>query len=466
VLTAGREQRVDVRPGRYTLLARAWGTDPVSMVMNTIIGTGCVTDAIADGETKSVTVELHPVVGEGLCGDRVVSPDEQCDDGATSPGDGCDAACRTEPFTVNTTTPMAQTLPDAAWLEGGRLAVAFDQTSPTRDIAVVMRGPDAELITSPGALAVEGLISGMGVQTEPAVGAGGGRVAVVLRTGFVGPDPMGDVQLQMFDADRNPRGMITALYSGSAGAQTEPDVATNGDGGSLVVWTDDTSATGLRGRFVPASGTPAGGDAFVVGTGATGASDASVAATAAGFTVVFTSGGDVFAQRFDATGGPVDAMAVRVVEGADATGTQDQPAAAALPDGRVLVAWRDSVIDGGGTGIRGRVLGADGAHAGMAFAINSSAGGDQAAPSCAAAAGRFACAWTSGGEVRARLLLGDGAPALNREPTPSTDDFVVATGAVTEPAAAANGGSAKWIVVWQEMGADPGDVRARVLPLP
>ncbi|MCS6800023.1 MAG: hypothetical protein NZ898_16155, partial [Myxococcota bacterium] len=462
---AGREERIDVRPGRYALLARAWGTDPVSMRMRVVIGTGCATEDIADGETRAVVIRLVPVFGEGVCGDRVLSPDEQCDDGGTAPGDGCDAGCRTEPFTVNTTTPMMQSLPDAAWADGGRLWIAFDQPT-TRDIALVARGPHGELVTSPTALSVEGYVTVPGVQTDAAVSVAGGRVAVALRTGFVSTDPMGDVQLQLFDLDRTPLGALVRVQSASDGAQSDPDVATRDDGSSLVVWTDSTSPTGLKARLVSASGAPAGSDAVVVGQGATLASTPAVVATPTGFALAFAAGGDVFVQRLDPMGMPADDTARRVVEGADGAGTQDQPTIAAHPDGRLLVAWRDSDADADGTAVRARLFAADGMPVGMPFVLATTTAGDQSRPACTFAASRYLCAWVSGGEIRARLLQPDGSPALNRERPPGTGDFAVATGAVSEPAVAANGSGSRAVVVWQDAGGEDGDIRARLFPLP
>ena len=52
---------------------------------NTIPGDGC--DALCQEEDEG---------GEGFCGDGMLDPEEQCDDGNTIPGDGCDTLCQEE----------------------------------------------------------------------------------------------------------------------------------------------------------------------------------------------------------------------------------------------------------------------------------------------------------------------------------------------------------------------------------
>jgi hypothetical protein len=104
--------------------------------------------------------------------------------------------------------------------------------------------------------------------------------------------------------------------------------------------------------------------------------------------------------------------------------------------------------------------------AGMPFVVNSTTAGPQAEPTVAAGFDRFLVAWTSGGQIRARVLDRSGAPALNRERPPTSDDFLVASGSVLSPVAAA-GGSNLAIVVYQDNAMDiGGDIRVRRYPLP
>ncbi len=118
-----------VPPGRWVILVRGWGTDEVSGRTDFMIATGCATDEVANGGTKNVEIELIQNFGAGVCGDSILSPDEQCDDGNMAAGDGCDASCRTEPFLVSRTAGMAaaaEITPASGWTEGARLAVVYD----------------------------------------------------------------------------------------------------------------------------------------------------------------------------------------------------------------------------------------------------------------------------------------------------------------------------------------------------
>ncbi len=147
-------------------------------------------------------------------------------------------------------------------------------------------------------------------------------------------------------------------------------------------------------------------------------------------------------------------------EGADASGTQDQPAVAALPGGEAIVVFHDDT-----RGVRARVFDASGAPTGGVIDIAPSGAGD---PSAGAGRDRFAVVWTELGTIRARMIAVDGTYALNREAPPSTDDFVVASGMVTVPSVAAGGTTDRpaFIATWQETSGDGGDIRGRLFALP
>ncbi len=461
---------VQLNPGTYSVLVRGWGTDVVSGVPNTIIASGCAGGVeIAAGETREINIDLIQIFGEGVCGDGILSPDEQCDDNNTTSGDGCSDTCRTEPFQVARPASGAagEQLPAAAWTPGQRAAVVYDSNDASREVKIMLFGPDGQPITTPTALGFDGPADTIaGVQTSPTVSMGGGRIATAWADFRGGADPS-DVYVRFFDMDRNPQGATALATDASTSAQAAPSIATRSDGSTLVAFEDATSATGLSGAFFAAGATtPAGAD-FAIGEGTTGATAPAAVALPDGFLVAFTASGDVFLQRFDATGSPVDASAQPVLD--DAGGTQDQPATASLPDGRTVVAWRDSTGDGAGTAIRARVFGADGVAVGPAVVVNSTTGGDQSAPAAAAGAERFAVAFQSGSEIRCTMLNADGVPALNREADPSPGDFPVASGAVSEVAAAAGGPAAEPLlfIVWKDTAMDAvGDIRGRLFPLP
>ncbi len=210
------------------------------------------------------------------------------------------------------------------------------------------------------------------------------------------------------------------------------------------------SATGLTGSIVAGDATTPG-TPFPVGTGQTGATSPSVAASTAGFVVAFAAGGSVHYQRYGADGAAVDAMAVMVGSGAE-------PAAASLSDGRTAIAWTN------GLGVQAQVYDATMTAAGDVLDV-----GAGSAPTLAASRDRFGVAWVDGSGIVARMISPDGAFALNRDAPPTTDAFQVATGTVSDPAAAAGGTASAplWFVAWQDGNADPaGDIQGRLFPLP
>jgi hypothetical protein len=119
-----------------------------------------------------------------------------------------------------------------------------------------------------------------------------------------------------------------------------PQVASTGDGW-VVVW---TSGTGIKLRAINADGTPSGTELTVDESGA-GAEGARVAALPDGrFAVVWSAGGDVFVQRYDAKGQPISGDQARPVNDVVTAGEQTQPAIAATPaaGGSYVVAWLDA----------------------------------------------------------------------------------------------------------------------------
>lgn len=453
---------VQVPGGEYTVLVRGKGTDPVTMIPNTFIATGCARVAIGAGETQEIRITLIPIVGEGVCGDGTLSPDEQCEDGNTTDGDGCSSACRTEPFVVST-APMGLTGPTVAGAPAQRWSLAYSTTE--RRTLVRLLEPTGATITSPSALMTDALLdgivgglSGTYIFADTAV-ASSGRIGTAVTQFFSGA---AHVRVAFFDQNRTPEAdSILVRGDLAAAAQPESSVAFAGDGAFLVVFEDSTSPSGLSGQiFAAGSRTPIAPDPFVVGSGATLASDAVAAGASDHFVVAFAAGGDVFVQRFGTDGTARDAAGVSVL--ADAAGMQGEPAVAALPDGRALVAWRDTEGDGAGSAVRARAFDAVGAPAGDAFVLNTTTAGDQGAPSIAAAGETFLALFSSGGGVRGRVVAANGTPLPNRDRPPTTADFEVAA-AGTEPVAAAGGpGGATFMTAW----ANGGNVHARLFTFP
>jgi hypothetical protein len=454
-------QEVSVPPGDYVAYVRGKGTDPVSGVRNTVIAQGCVAiDTLASNESRGVALTVRPVTSEGDCSDAILSPDEQC----TTPGMGdCNATCQTTSFQLNTTTDGAQETPRVAGRGANRLITTFG--SERVDVLARILGPDGRALTSPALLTMDrninealtdsgfGRVPGVPVTAMPAV-ASNGRFAIAMtsvpRTGEF------DVRIGFFDMGMIAEGDVVAPTM-DTGRQDAATGAFAADGTYLAAWVDGTAGGVAVRAFASGSRTPSGSGATTIGSGGTAPA---VAGLATGFAVAYESASRVMIQRVDGSGAAMGA-AIAAAEGG---GDQSQPSIAPLSSGGFVVVFRDSSIDGNGTGIRGRVFDASGTG-GTAFQVNSSAAGDQSAPWVAAHEDRIAVAFETGGAIHARFFSVNGDAALNREPMQSFDEFEIAP-AGTEPTVAAvgSGTSAMWFFAYRTLTDGLGDVFGRRIP--
>jgi hypothetical protein len=151
---------------------------------------------------------------------------------------------------------------------------------------------------------------------------------------------------------------------------------------------------------------------------------------------------------------------------------QRQPAATAVGDGQVLVAWADGnreYRDNDGTGIRGRWVGSDGSRD-EEQQLNAATQGDQVRPSLAAGEGYAVSTWIDAGSglLRGRYIDGRGRPLLLPFQPGTTRDFVLARSGVAGRAALAAAHDHAYFV-WLEgsCGEDGGSrLVLRALPAP
>ena len=435
---AGTE--LDVIEGEYVVLVRGKGTDPVTGVRDTFIATGCATATIAAGETREVPIRLERIQGMGVCGDGVLSPDEQCDDTNATAGDGCSATCRTEPFVINTTVAGAQNHPSIGGAAGQRWIATYDSDNTTSLVRLLE--PTAATITTPSALTndadIKDVFSGLSalqLLADVAVTTSG-RVGVA----FIDFRATGGVRVGFTNRDRLPEGAPALAAMGTG--KTNPQIAFAGDGSAMVVFEDTASATGLSGNvFAAGSATPISATPFAVGQGATGGARPQIAGASDHFVVAFAAGGSVLVQRYGTDGAARDAAAMSV-------GNGNQAAVGALADGRALVAWAE------GGAVRSRAFAADGTPRAP---FDVSAAG--AAPSIASGTASFAVAFTSGGGVRARYFSSDGAALPNRDIPPADAAFEVAPAG--SEVVLSSGGASVFMAVWIE----GTDVHGRLFPL-
>jgi len=245
----------------------------------------------------------------------------------------------------------------------------------------------------------------------------------------------------------------------TTGHQALPAVAAASGHGFVVVWESagqDGSGDGIFGQRYDDTGTKVGGE-FGVNSYTTSAQrDPALAMDPSGsFVVVWNSAGtgnyDIQGQRFDAAGAKVGAeFSVNTYT----TGTQSQPAIAAVPTGFVVV-WTSGGQDGSGNGVRGRRLDGTAAPLGPEFAVNTYTTGDQYAPAVATdRGGDFIVMWTSVGQDGSES--GAFGQRFNRAGERAGPEFQVnsyTTGDQLAPAVAFER-SGGFVALWTSMGQD------------
>lgn len=243
--------------------------------------------------------------------------------------------------------PRAQSQPQAAMLGGKYYVVFQDADSPgSSGIDIHLRALNGLFQSEQPAtpLYINGDANGeANIQTAPSIAASADRLLVVWQDDGQGtivgrtltpPSTLGN-QNQLSTGNGNARPRVVAT-----------------DKGWVTVWTSDT---GIKLRAVNADGTPSGSE-IPVNEGGGGASGAQVASLPDGrFAVVWSKGGDIFFQRFDARAVPVPGDQAEPLNDIVRDGDQTQPAIAATSaaGGAFVVAWHD----GSSGRIRARFLG-------------------------------------------------------------------------------------------------------------
>jgi cysteine-rich repeat protein len=414
-----------VPSGTLVVLVRGRGLDVVSERRDTIVASACAVAAVEDGETVSVRLDLRPVASEGVCGDRVVSQDEQCDDGNTRDADGCSAACRTEVASVSAAGSVGTT--SLAGVPGAGAAFLFDVGRAASRVAFLdemgaSMGPDRALDPLLGVAP--------SLRLDPAAAAVGPSSLAIAVTEFVGAES--SIRLGRFTVAGRRQGDSAVVAGPDA---SDPGLAYASDGTLLLAMLDGGAARALRFEAGSTSADPP----IALGAGLPAPpSEVVVAGAADHFVVAFVAAGDAFAQRVNADGTLRDVTALPVLALAD--GTQSEVAVAARDDGTALVTFTDDGPDGDGDGtsVRGAVLSSEGAF-GRAEVLVGETTGDQRASAVLPTPDGFFVAYRSGAGVRARYVGAGLDEAFNRESPPTLDDFEVAAEAEAGPALGAGG---------------------------
>ncbi len=251
----------------------------------------------------------------------------------------------------------------------------------------------------------------LGAQFEPAVTGLTGGGFVVVWTDQNGTDGSSwGVFTQRYDSNGVALGVQTQVNTEFSGVQDEPSITALSDGGYLVTWTSQNSASagdgsgdGVFAQRFDAGGNALGGE-FQINTETSSSQNnpATAALAGGGFVVTWvsnTSGtagdGDssgIFAQRFDDTASPVGSefQINTIISGAQVT-----PVVAGLDDGSFVIAWTDqNALDGSSWGVYAQRFAADGTALDSQFRVNQTVSSSQHEPTITSLdSGGFVIAW-------------------------------------------------------------------------
>jgi len=293
-------------------------------------------------------------------------------------------------------------------------------------------------------------------QFDPAPAILGGSYYVAFEDGTSGPVT---IKIQSLDGTLVPKG--NAVVSDAAAAkQSLPSLAASGSQ-LLAVWENQGNIVGKT-----ISGTLSLGTQKTLGPGSAPA----LAATSTGWVAVFQNGTDVDMVTVDGTGTP--GTPVKVNDGTH-SGPQVHPWVATLSNGTVAVVWLDTGASNGGNvfvqryDATGKAVAND-----QATPINdTSLGSAQATPSVAGGTTFFVATWvdSGSGHVRGRFLDATGGFLYNSV-TGQSGDFQASSldGETRANPTAVVGGAAPYVLIaWEDnAGANPQGIYGRRFPVP
>ena len=243
--------------------------------------------------------------------------------------------------------------------------------------------------------------SSSGQQLDPNIARDGDGNLVVVWESDGDNDGLFQVNARGFNADGTERFAQFTVNSNSAGQQTDPDIAMDGNGNFVVVWEDDRDSDGLyqvKARGFNADSTERFAQ-FTVNVNSAGQqTDPRIAMEGSGkFVVVWEDDRDsnglfqVHGRGFDADG--VERIA-RFTVNSNSAGQQTEPDIAMDGSGNFFVVWDDDRDTNGLFQIHGRGFDADGIERIAQYTVNVNSAGQQFNATVAMnATGDYAVAW-------------------------------------------------------------------------
>ncbi|MEZ0368414.1 MAG: hypothetical protein ACAI44_04920 [Candidatus Sericytochromatia bacterium] len=241
------------------------------------------------------------------------------------------------------------------------------------------------------------------IQANPSLAAdAAGNFVIAWESAFQDGSLLG-IYAQRYSSTGAAVGTEFRVNSVTLNVQSSPAVALDADGDFLIAWQSqpqDGSGFGIFARRYASNGVAAGAQFQVNTTTAQNQTDPAVAMDPAGNSVlVWTSqaqdgdGDGIYAQRYTSSGA-VSGSEFRVNTGT--TLAQNKPAVAMAADGEFVVAWRSQAQDGDDAGIYAQRYNSSGSALGSEFQVNTYTTDTQDLPAVAADSdGNFVIAWNS-----------------------------------------------------------------------
>lgn len=382
-----------------------------------------------------------------VCGNGALEDGEECDDGNEVEWDGC-MDCRIVAFKVNARLFMFGMSTSVAMAPDGRFVVAWDSYDGDGDWYAVMVREFSD--TGEAGEGTEWPINWYSYMWQHLPSVAMSRdadYAVAWQSSYQDGDGEG-VFGQVVEWGLRPDDWEFQVNTLAEGEQESPDLAMAPDGRFVVVWRSygryGEIGDDYRAQLFDATGSPTGPELMITERYDAG----SVAMFGDGGFVVVGSGGnfetgyDIFAQRFNADGSPLEyEFVVNTIVERD----QLNAVVAAAADGRHVVAWRSLGR------LRAQIFAADGTEAGPEIGLSDESGDHDAWAFDVAMApdGGFVVAWRReyrGGEyprVYGRLFDASGSPL--------TDEFPVCgfTGDLQTSPSVAMDGYGRFVITWE-----------------
>ncbi len=330
-------------------------------------------------------------------------------------------------FQVNTISDKDQVIPDVAMDDDGDFVVAWTTEGQVSSGADVFARRFNAAGMGLGDDFLVNVTTGRGQQNPAVAMDGDGDVIVSWESSHQDGFSWG-IFAQVYDASGNVLVEEFQVNSNTQGPQIRPDVSSNSDGDTIVVWLglDATHHPAIHAqRYTlpqPSEDFSVGAEGEIVLSNYVGLEEAPAAVAVdanRNFVAVWQSYGEdgsglgIFGRRLDSMGDP---LGESFLVTNTTVGNQSNPAVAADADGSFTVVWQSAVQDGDGYGVFARQFAADGTPHGVEFQVNTTTAGHQGVPAIAMDPddGTFVVVWqgpdADGLGIFGQRYLADGTP--------------------------------------------------------